>query len=471
MIIIDVTKNDAKVTHTEKLTSGTVGLTCQFNFSKEWDELSKIAVCVCGSVVKDAIVDEKNTIVIPWEVLAKHGKYLDIGVYGSDGNGVRVIPTVYATVGAVCKGADPSGDESITPTPTIWEQILAFVKNVPYTIDAMGKAIFHGHSESASADEKGNTIHTHYTSVDDANNTFCNAIKGTAIGRDAVRLDGVSPIPHTVGVTLTPYNHIDQEIFFSSVHGYKIVGEVGKTYIFSCVFKEGANTYGSICETDESGTMISLPFDEETQSQMFTIQEGYTYVWDFTGATASDIYESVSMVLADIDISSVTLHKYGKNLYKYPGNKGGAQTFDIGLIEKPCTLSFTVSGTDSGTVQIKRKIDGVWTRIVTIALSGSLRIPTFVIDGVTNPFGEYQIATSTGTGKGYLATVQLELGTKATKYERYIEKKEWDGTPFAPTTTLVSDTKGVEISAEYNRDSNAVYQELVNAIINLGGTI
>jgi hypothetical protein len=287
-----------------------------------------------------------------------------------------------------------------------------------------------------------------------------------------VRLDGVSPIPHTVGVTITPYNHIDQEIFFSNTGAYNIVGEVGKTYILSCVFKEGSVTYGAICETSESGLFTTYPFGEDTKSQTFTIQEGYTYIWDFGGATASDIYESASMVLADVDISSKKLYKYGKNLYNYPssGNAGGAQTFNIDTIDKPSTLSFTVRGTDSGTVQIKRKIDGVWTRIVTIALSGSLRIPTFVIDGVTNPFGEYQIATSSGTGKGYLATVQLELGTKATKYEKYKEA-EWDGTPFDPTTTLVSDTKDVEISAEYNRDSNAVYQELVNAIINLGGTI
>jgi hypothetical protein len=219
MILIDVTKNDAKVSYTEKLTSGTVGQKCQFNFSEEWNDLTKIAVCVCGNVVKDVIVDELNTIEIPWEVLVKHGKYLDIGVYGTDGNGERAIPTIYATVGAVCKGADPSGDESVKPTPTVWEQVLAFIKNVPYTIDAMGKAIFHGHSESASADEKGNTIHTHYTSVDDANNTFCNAIKGTSSGVGAVKMENVSPLPHNInlktdvptgfksyGKNLTPYD-------------------------------------------------------------------------------------------------------------------------------------------------------------------------------------------------------------------------------------------------------------------------
>jgi hypothetical protein len=219
MILIDVTKNDAKVSYTEKLTSGTVGQKCQFNFSEEWNDLTKIAVCVCGNVVKDVIVDELNTIEIPWEVLVKHGKYLDIGVYGTDGNGERAIPTIYATVGAVCKGADPSGDESVKPTPTVWEQVLAFIKNVPYTIDAMGKAIFHGHSESASADEKGNTIHTHYTSVDDANNTFCNAIRGTSSGVGAVKMENVSPLPHNInlktdvptgfksyGKNLTPYD-------------------------------------------------------------------------------------------------------------------------------------------------------------------------------------------------------------------------------------------------------------------------
>lgn len=134
MIIINVTKNEATVVQTEKLTSGTRGLECKFNFSEEWNNLEKIAVCSCGNVTKDVFV-ESDTIVVPWEVMEVYGKYLEIGVYGRSSDDTVVIPTVYATVGAVCKGADPSGDESLAPTPTVVDVVLKMAGEIKDTIE------------------------------------------------------------------------------------------------------------------------------------------------------------------------------------------------------------------------------------------------------------------------------------------------------------------------------------------------
>lgn len=498
MILIDVTKNDAKVTHTEKLTSGTVGLKCQFNFSEEWNELSKIAVCVCGSVVKDAIVDENNTIEIPWEVLAKHGKYLDIGVYGSDGDGVRVIPTVYATVGAVCKGADPSGDESITPTPTIWEQILAFVKNVPYTIDAMGKAIFHGHSESASADEKGNTIHTHYMSVGDANNTFCNAIKGTANGRGAVRIEGVSPVPHNLDIKLKRVNLIDES--WTTGVGYYFPVEVGKTYTFSCKVKDDveiptdltisiwnyslAINHNIICDGNVESTEVSFTVadgDEWCIESTIGIKDYIENIQLEEGSTASAYVPYIK------DLNDVKFKTYGKNLLDvtkaYPRNNkdtievidkdtirwNGSYWFFLPVsIPAGATFRISIKGyeVESGTCNGFKKWymeyeDGTNSGEIVDVYTATAKKNVKCIVIYKNP--------AAGTASVVIKGYQIELGDTKTAYESYKEPKEPvdNITIVQPTTTIVADTPGVNIEATYNRDINEVLAKYDSLIANV----
>lgn len=74
---------------------------------------------------------------------------------------------------------------------------------------------------------------------------------------------------------------------------------------------------------------------------------------------------------------------------------------------------------------------------------------------------------------------QLEEASVATNYEAY-KCKEYevlsDGsvegvTAICPVTTLKTDTQGIIIDCEYNRDINKAYKELINAIISLGGNI
>ena len=74
---------------------------------------------------------------------------------------------------------------------------------------------------------------------------------------------------------------------------------------------------------------------------------------------------------------------------------------------------------------------------------------------------------------------QLEESSTATAYEPYQVQKYIpapDGTVSSvkslyPTTTLMTDTAGVIINAEYNRDINKAFAELQQAIISLGGNI
>ena len=52
-----------------------------------------------------------------------------MGIYATRGNEL-VIPTVYAAVGVVLNGADPSGDVSADPTLPVWAQIQALMGNL-----------------------------------------------------------------------------------------------------------------------------------------------------------------------------------------------------------------------------------------------------------------------------------------------------------------------------------------------------
>ena len=44
-------------------------------------------------------------------------------------------------------------------------------------------------------------------------------------------------------------------------------------------------------------------------------------------------------------------------------------------------------------------------------------------------------------------------------------------TALYPVTTLTTDTQGIIIDCEYNRDINKAYEEITNAIISLGGNV
>ena len=123
MIRIDVQGAYAFCVEPQLLTVGMVGAEVEFSFDEPWDTLTKCAVFTDGMETRDAVVKE-NRCTIPHEVLTLGGRVLCVGVYGTNETGDVVIPTVYADVGMIRPGADPSGDESYSPTPDVTTQIL-----------------------------------------------------------------------------------------------------------------------------------------------------------------------------------------------------------------------------------------------------------------------------------------------------------------------------------------------------------
>lgn len=127
MIIVTALSTHASAAKTEELVAGRVGMEAQFHFSKEWEGLSKVAVFEAGNIAKDVAIFDVSCVV-PHECMIE-GAELRVGIYGTSESGDVVIPTVYALVGVVKKGADPSGDESYPPTQDFGEQVLAAASN------------------------------------------------------------------------------------------------------------------------------------------------------------------------------------------------------------------------------------------------------------------------------------------------------------------------------------------------------
>lgn len=88
-------------------------------------------------------------------------------------------------------------------------------------------------------------------------------------------------------------------------------------------------------------------------------------------------------------------------------------------------------------------------------------------------------AFTLNSNKVKIENIQIELGAEATDYDSF-SKIEYtpaaDGTvsgvkSLYPTTSLIPDTEGLTLEADYNRDINKAFAELQQAIISTGGNV
>lgn len=125
--MIKITANGvcARAQRLEPLTSGMVGAKVAFALSPDFDGLTVTAVFTNGAVTKD-VLNPGDECFIPPEVLETAGKTVKVGIYAVRGSEL-VIPTVYAPIGVVLPGADPSGDTSTSAALPVWAQIEAMI--------------------------------------------------------------------------------------------------------------------------------------------------------------------------------------------------------------------------------------------------------------------------------------------------------------------------------------------------------
>ena len=128
MIKVIYNKVCGRCVQSEPLTSGMVGQPIHFEYSHDFDGLAVTAVFTDGKNTVD-VVNPGNECIIPHEVLTTVGAVVKVGIYAVRGDKL-VIPTIYAHIGIVLKGADPSGDVSIDPTLPVWAQTQALIGNL-----------------------------------------------------------------------------------------------------------------------------------------------------------------------------------------------------------------------------------------------------------------------------------------------------------------------------------------------------
>lgn len=127
---VDVYKTTVYVREREVVTSGSKkAYYVSFEFKDSlWDSLNKTAVFKHRDVVKDIILREPFVTQIPWECMQYPNEELLIGVFGKS-NGEIVIPTIWDRLTTVLQGTT-HGEETLNPTPTVYEQLLSQIGNL-----------------------------------------------------------------------------------------------------------------------------------------------------------------------------------------------------------------------------------------------------------------------------------------------------------------------------------------------------
>ena len=100
---------------------------CEFNFSNEYDDLTKMAVfSTCNDVYKVAILNDECTI--PEEALKEEGQVL-LGVFAYE-NANNELVLRYSPIPRyfnVTRGSYREGNDPVLPAPTEWERVLALI--------------------------------------------------------------------------------------------------------------------------------------------------------------------------------------------------------------------------------------------------------------------------------------------------------------------------------------------------------
>lgn len=124
MFTLYADKNQLAVREKEPVTSGSVNVyTVKFEFSQDWDGLTRKAVFRAGSVSVTVLLDADGLCTVPWEVLKTPGLSLMAGVFGCGEE--TALPTVWARLGLIFRGVPGDSPGAQPPTPDAWETELS----------------------------------------------------------------------------------------------------------------------------------------------------------------------------------------------------------------------------------------------------------------------------------------------------------------------------------------------------------
>lgn len=348
------------------------------------------------------------------------------------------------------------------------------------------------------------------------------------VSGEAVAITDISPIPHSIDVKASSKNLFKSTNYTkgtiksadgsintaTNVTPFSLTTDYiylkSGAYVVSNI--DGANLrYVAFYSTDKE--FKSATWIDKVKTFKFTITEDCYVRIDIERAdnvaidnfdTFCDEYKfmletgtSATSYTPYVDISTVKVNSYGKNLFltealdlnNYTKTKAG--TYEYLLPEMiPGNYYFSATpgeappeGSNVGYFYMYKRVKGSdeWKQIVQIIASyHNVYTPNIVIE----PGYDYKFWVYSALDKiplDYFTGIQMEVGESATPYEPYIEPTSYDamsnGTieggieAIYPNTTLLADTQGVLIEAEYYQDGKKVKQDLIDTIISLGGTL
>ena len=445
LINIDIFDGGRIVTYGTAVADSVLFEKIHFNFPAEWDGFAKTAVFTNGETKISVVLNEngklctgENECCIPHEVIKAPAFTVSVFGVSGDKRATTQIAQVSVKPSGYGEGATPA-----EPTPTEYEQLVAIANSAEQLAqsvrsDADSGAFKGDKGEQGNKGDKGDTgavgakgdkgdkgdpgkdavTDRAYSPTSEnaqsgkavaealkaertyANNSFSGALYGSASG-EAVRLTDVSPIEHEIKIKLTAEsNHSD----FSSV----------------TLKRYGKNL---------------LPYPYKNTNIDYTFNGiNYKVKSDGTVVLNGTANEQSYFILAGLVLN--------KGVYYLSGCPSGGQGSTYSIYFQYDNFSYYKADYGSG---VKIDINEKKNCAVAITIGKNTAVSNLIFKPM------------------------LEVGSKLTDFEERRTAVAYtpavDGTvtgvtSISPDTTFLSDTDGIIINAEYNRDLNKAISEL-----------
>lgn len=340
--------------------------------------------------------------------------------------------------------------------------------------------------------------------------SVANALKGKVSG-SAVAMTDVSPLEHNIGVKVSSKNLCPTTASLVEVQAPIYAGDTETTFHFGYAITLPAGTYTVSAQRVRPTTIDTVKDryiycvkntdtnffrlgDMETglKSKTYTIADGeILYIYNgYDGRSYGDL-EKTAMAFAEydmqielgttataytpfVDLDSVTLKTFGENLWDEEW-RNGTYNATTGAFEARNDIV-----ANANPIMVKEG------EVYAVNV-GNINVFGYLADGTlkypnTSSKGNYSTITITSGikyinfrfGSAYGNAYKNDICVRKENAERnalYVpyEGKTYNGTvesvtSIYPSTTIVTDTAGVTIEAEYNRDINKAFAELLAKI-------
>lgn len=445
LINIDIFDGGRIVTYGTAVADSVLFEKIHFNFPAEWDGFAKTAVFTNGETKISVVLNEngklctgENECCIPHEVIKAPAFTVSVFGVSGDKRATTQIAQVSVKPSGYGEGATPA-----EPTPTEYEQLVAIANSAEQLAqsvrsDADSGAFKGDKGEQGNKGDKGDTgavgakgdkgdkgdpgkdavIDRAYSPTSEnaqsgkavaealkaertyANNSFSGALHGSVSG-EAVRLTDVSPIEHEIKIKLTAEsNHSDFSGVTLKRYGKNLLPYPYKNTNIDYTFN------GINYKVKSDGTVV---LNGTANEQSYFILAGLVLnkgVYYLSGCPSGG------------EGSTYSIYFQYDNFSYYKADYGSGVKIDINE-KKNCAVAITIGKNT--------------------AVSNLIFKPMLEVGSKLTDFEERRTAVA---------------------YTPAVDGTVTGVTSISPDTTFLSDTDGIIINAEYNRDLNKAISEL-----------